>query len=444
MPKVIAIDGPAGAGKSTVARLLAEKLGFTYLDTGSLYRAVTWYLLSHTPPLFNGAESDRQVSDDQLADILRPVRIVVTGGRVWVNDQDVTDLIRNMEVSKNVSMVSERRAVREKLLLLQRALANQDIVVEGRDMGTVVFPSAFLKLYLDADVSVRSNRRLKEFSGAGTSVGYDEVLQNLKMRDERDTHREIAPLTRARDAVYLDTTFFSTEEVVNLICSIVERNSNMLYRWWKSAFYRITWIVLNIFSALYFFRKSIGKNHVDSHVGPAILAANHSSHLDPPLVAVSMKRPLHFLAKRELTEIPVFGLTIQWLSAIPVRRGILDRAALDQVRSALAEGCLVLVFPEGTRSRDGEIHDAKAGFGKLVLESRAPVIPVRIVGSHKSFPPGGFFPRPCPVRVIFGEPFMPAAASLPLRAAGTETDLRECYEKISKEVMDRIRSLPAS
>lgn len=436
MPKVIAIDGPAGAGKSTVARRLAEKLGFTYLDSGALYRAVTWYLLNGDAHLINGRDS--APSDTALEEALRPVDIRLDNGRILVGRDDVTDRIRDMRVSQCVSLVSERRPVRAKLLSIQRASATQDIVVEGRDIGTVVFPSAFLKVFLDADVAIRSHRRLKELSDAGVSTDYDEVFENLRMRDDRDSHREIAPLTRAADAVYLDTTYLETEEVVDTIRNLVVRGSRRWYGLWKTFFYRLTWTILGALFRLYLFRRSAGAEGVDGLKGPAILASNHMSFLDPPLVAVSMNRPLHFLAKRELTEIPVFGQVILWLSAIPVRRGILDREALDQVRATLAGGGLVLIFPEGTRSRDGTIHDAKAGFGKLVLESGVPVVPVRIVGSHRSYPPGSYFPRPSPVRVVFGAPFRPSGRPAP---SATDPTLRDRYEAIGEEVMERIRAL---
>ena len=333
MSNVIAIDGPAGAGKSTVAKLLAEQLGYTYLDSGALYRAVTWYLLHQDRLMMNG---DRIPSDETLQEALRPLTIRVDGGRILVGAEDVTDRIRDMEVSKRVSMVSERRPVREKLLAIQRASADRNIVVEGRDIGTVVFPDAFLKVYLDADVSIRSARRHKELEVAGVPAEYEEVYQNLRMRDDRDSRREIAPLTRAPDAVYLDTTLLSTQEVVTLIQNLAARRRNFWSELWKTFFYRMTWTLLKILTKLYLFRRVEGADRVNGLKGAAILASNHMSHLDPPLVAVSVGRPMHFFAKRELTEIPVFGRVIRWLSAIPVRRGMLDREALDQVRAALA------------------------------------------------------------------------------------------------------------
>ncbi len=439
MSKVIAIDGPAGAGKSTVARRLAEAMGYTYLDTGSLYRAVTWYLLNANVHLTNGGFSS--VPDGMIRDALNPLDIRLRCGRVWVGQEDVTDRIRDMEVSRRVSMVSERRPVREKLLSLQRAAADRNIVVDGRDIGTVVFPNAFLKVYLDADMSIRSDRRLRELSDAGVATDYGEVLENLKMRDERDSKREIAPLSRAPDAIYLDTTSLSVDEVIAVIRKLADDRARSGYAIWKKIFYRTVWTILKALTKVYLFRQISGKSFVNAIQGPAILASNHLSHLDPPLVAVSMNRPIHFLAKRELTGIPIFGHVIAWLSAVGVRRGIMDREAMAHVRSILASGGIILIFPEGTRSRDGQLHDAKAGFGKIVLECGVPVVPVRIIGSDRSFPPGAWFPRPSPVRVIFGEPLYLSGSSS--QSDPSESALRDRYERIGCEVMDRIAALSA-
>lgn len=449
--KIIAIDGPAGAGKSTVARGLAEQLGFTYLDSGALYRAVTWYLLSGGPKRPPGPSDARALaarqaqtesfistaSDEDLARSLDCLTIRMKDGRISVGDLDVTEIIRDLTVTRLVSMVSERRPVREKLMALQRAFANGNIVVEGRDMGTVVFPGAFLKIYLDANVAIRAGRRYQELGDSGVSTDYDEVYENLRMRDDRDTQRQIAPLSRAPDAVYVDTTYISPDEVVGLIRKLVATRARSLYRRWQNFFYQSTWLFLRALTSAYLRRRASGTDHPDRLSGPVIFASNHMSHLDPILVAVSTRRHLHFLAKRELAEIPIFGQVIHWLHIIPVRRGILDRDALDWVRSVLASGEAVLIFPEGTRSRDGTIHDAKAGFGKLVYESGAPTIPVRIIGSYQSFPPGALWPRPTPVRIQFGEPIQfRNDPNLP-----RSSDLREVYEYIGRTVMDRIRDL---
>lgn len=458
MPKVIAIDGPAGAGKSTVARRLAERIGYTYLDSGALYRAVTWFLLNRHSALIDRPDSPD--TESALRQALTPLTIQMSDGRIWVGRDEVSERIRDMEVSRLVSMVSARRPVREKLLSIQRQVADRDIVAEGRDMGTVVFPSAFLKIYLDADVEIRSKRRLDELAGAGVSTDYREVSDNLRMRDDQDTRRSIAPLTRAPDAVYLDTTYLTSDDAVTVIQKLLWNKSSKWYELWKWMFYRFTWTVLKGLSRVYLGRRQVGADRVDGLKGPAILASNHASHLDPPLVAVSLRRPLHFFAKRELSRIPIFGSFTLWLSAIPVRRGILDRDALGQFRAALAAGGLVLIFPEGTRTRDGAIHDAKSGFGKLVLECGVPVVPVRIIGSFDSFPPGSFFPKPKKVRVIFGEPFSPvhiarhgqgrpasagpAASPLASPAAGgpeADMDNRDLYDRVGRIVMDRIQSL---
>lgn len=195
---VIAIDGPAGAGKSTVARALAASLGFTYLDSGAMYRCVALATLEHP-----GAEP---------AALARAARIEL-GGRVLLDGRDVSERIRTPEVSERASVVAADAAVREALVAHQRALlAHGDWVAEGRDIGTVVAPQADLKIYLDADPAERARRRAAEL---GADVG--AVQSEQAIRDERDRARETSPLRAAADAVVLDTTGFDVAQVIDRI-----------------------------------------------------------------------------------------------------------------------------------------------------------------------------------------------------------------------------------
>jgi CMP/dCMP kinase len=198
---VVAIDGPAGAGKSTVARAVARKLGFAYLDSGALYRCVALRAIECGLP---------------AAKVARGVRIEL-GERILVDGRDVTEAIRSPEVSEKASQVAVDRGVREALVALQRELiANGDWVVEGRDIGTVVAPGAELKIFLTAGAQERVRRRALELG-----VDPREVDEELRVRDERDSTREHGPLEPARDAVVLDTTGLSVEQVVKRIAGLV-------------------------------------------------------------------------------------------------------------------------------------------------------------------------------------------------------------------------------
>ena len=211
---VVAIDGPVGVGKSTVARAVAERLGFRHIDTGAMYRAVVHQLLQLPP-------GDR--SADNAAAIAESMRLnLAEDGRVLLDGADVTDAIRDEEVSRNVHLAADNRRVREALVAQQRRLGEErPSVLEGRDIGTVVFPDAQWKIYLDADPAERVRRRVEQFRAAGRSVDEEAVAANLRDRDERDKSRPWGALRRAEDAELLDSSTLTEQQVVQAICDRV-------------------------------------------------------------------------------------------------------------------------------------------------------------------------------------------------------------------------------
>jgi cytidylate kinase len=200
---VITIDGPSGAGKSTVSRILAERLGYRYLDTGALYRAVAWKVRDE-----NAVPED----GEKLRTILNTTDIAFEGSRILVNGTDVTAQIREPEISELSSRVSALPLVREHLFAMQRKL-----VIEGRDIGTAIFPDAENKFFLDASIQERARRRYEEFREKVQAVDLNDTMKDLNKRDNRDSNRQNAPLKRAGDMVYIDTSNLSLEEVVSRI-----------------------------------------------------------------------------------------------------------------------------------------------------------------------------------------------------------------------------------
>jgi CMP/dCMP kinase len=216
MQHVVTIDGPAGAGKSTVAMHLADRLRWRFLDTGAMYRAVTLAALR--------AEIDLS-SESALAALVEHLIVSVPPGRVVLGDEDVTLLIRGVEVTRASRFVADSPSVRRRLCVWQRGFAEEhDVVTEGRDQGTLVFPDAFRKYFLTATEEVRALRRFNDYQARGESVTYESVLSDQRQRDARDAAREIAPMRPAPDATVVDSTGLSIEQVVDrLVRDILER-----------------------------------------------------------------------------------------------------------------------------------------------------------------------------------------------------------------------------
>lgn len=213
----VAIDGPVGAGKSTIARAAAQRLGYIYCDTGALYRAVALYCVKSGADLKSPSEIAAL-----LPGIKAEIRMVNGVQRVFLNGEDVSDEIRTPEVSMAASTVSAVPEVRTALLDIQRDIAKlNSVIMDGRDIGTVVLPNADVKIFLTAAAEVRAKRRYDELCAKGTDVTFEEVLEDLTKRDYNDSHREIAPLKQADDAVLADTSELDFDQSVRLVCDII-------------------------------------------------------------------------------------------------------------------------------------------------------------------------------------------------------------------------------
>lgn len=212
---VIAIDGPAGSGKGTVTELLAKDLNFTKIDTGAMYRAITWEVIQKKVSLEN---------IEKIKEILCDSKIEFQKESVFLNQREITNEIRTKEVSNLVSQVSHIPEVRNAMVELQRKMGkNANVIMEGRDIGTNVFPNAEVKIYLDASPEERARRRYEQNLEKGISTTYEEVLENVKFRDYNDKTSNVGPLKIAEDAVIVDSTNLTIEEVVETIKKIVEK-----------------------------------------------------------------------------------------------------------------------------------------------------------------------------------------------------------------------------
>ncbi|MBI4686267.1 MAG: (d)CMP kinase [Nitrospirae bacterium] len=216
MKDIITIDGPSGAGKSTVSKLLAQRLGYSYLDTGALYRAVAWKVKKE------GIDPD---NEEKLKEALSIIKITLESGKVIVNGVDVSSDIRTGEIGEMSSKVSAKPVVREYLYAIQREIGLKGrVVVEGRDIGTVIFPESENKFFFDASPEERGKRRHKELSVKNSDTSIKDTIEDLKKRDTRDSTRDSAPLKRANDMIYIDTTNIGIDGVVEKIISELKRD----------------------------------------------------------------------------------------------------------------------------------------------------------------------------------------------------------------------------
>ena len=215
MGKVVAIDGPSGAGKSSVGKALARALGFHYLDTGALYRATALALVKKS--------ISQDAGDEEIRAALEGVKIEFRNGRVFLDGRDVSDETRTKEAGHYSSVFSARGPVRNFLLPLQQEMGRiADLVAEGRDMTTVVFPRAWKKFYMDASPEERARRRYEQSRAAGMKVTRRDAAEDIILRDNRDSARKLAPLKRSRQAIYLDTTNLTVEEVIETMLSAIK------------------------------------------------------------------------------------------------------------------------------------------------------------------------------------------------------------------------------
>ena len=424
-----ALDGPSGAGKSTIAKNLAKKLGFVYVDTGALYRSIGLYAVR------NGTET---TSAEEVVPLLKNINIelkYVSGSqRVILNGEDVSDKIRTPEISMSASNVSAIPEVREFLLDLQRDIAGKnDIIMDGRDIGTVILPNADVKIFMTASAEERARRRYNELIEKGQDVTYESILADINQRDYNDSHRETAPLKKAKDAIELDTTSMTVDEVVEKIEAIiitskkrdeVEFKTIPAFRRW---FYAVIRFIVGIPFRIVFNIKYEGTENLPQH-GSVIIAGNHRTWFDPIIIALKVKYISSYMAKAELFDIVPLGIMIRAVHGFPTRRNSADVSALGRAERYIRNGYNLTIFPEGTRSKDGKIGRAKSGVAYIASKCGVPVYPVGI--SYKGHL---CFRRKITVR--FGKPLSPNDLQM---HSMTKSELRDAGERIMTKIAELV------
>lgn len=432
---ILTIDGPAGTGKSTVARKVAEKLGISYFDTGAMYRAVSYLMLQQKIAL-----SDEAKIGQLLLSFCFEVKSEDNEKRYFANGQDVTYEIRSEAVDKIVSPVSALPIVRKALWAIQRKFAKEHGgIFEGRDMGSVVFPKAHVKIFLTARPEIRAQRRLDEIvqkrPQEAELTDRDKMVSELQRRDEYDASRQLAPLKCPEDAYVIDTSELSIDQVVERILEYSEKK-NLLPAWmhWKGVkfLYRIVLFCAWSIAKIFYRHKVYGLEHF--YPRGAIIAANHTSYLDPPLLAISWPEEVHFLARDTLFRNRIFGGFISAINAHPVSGEASDIAVFREICTLLNEGKKVILFPEGKRSFDGFLGEVKPGIGMLIARTGTAVIPAYLKGPYE------IWSRKRKIPKLFGKAI--CVFGSPIRwETYAHLDKREAQEAVAKQFIESLRQL---
>jgi cytidylate kinase len=422
---VVAIDGPAASGKSSVARALAQRLRFSYVNSGSMYRAVTWHVLHHGVNLNDRAAVAAAVEQSKIV-----CDLIDNQSRISIDGHDPTPHLRDDGVNRAVSLVSSVPRVREILVARMREYANKDdVVMEGRDIGSVVFPETPFKFYIDASPEVRMQRRLAEGQR-------DEIAA----RDRADSSRAASPLVIAPDASVIDTSALTIDGVVDQIMQRLVRKGLPVHsqtvtarRQRMNPYYWLGYTISRLLAQIFFrFRILHRERMIQS--GPVILAMNHQSFFDPPLAGNASDRAIFILTRKTLLDHWFWGWLLPKLNVIPVDQEGSDRSALKALIRILRAGEATLVFPEGGRTLDGNLQPAQPGIGLVIAKTLAPVVPMRIFGAYEAWPRGSKKIRLHSITIVVGHQIF-----------FTQTDIaergKEVYHRLSERVMSEIAKL---
>lgn len=424
----IAIDGPGGAGKSSVAKAVSRALGIIYVDTGALYRNIGLYMLDNQIDT-----KDAETVVPALKDI--SIELKFEDGRqvILLNGVDRGDEIRTPAASMAASNVSAIPAVRDFLLDLQRSIAKKNsVVMDGRDIGTVILPDAEVKIFLTASAKARAERRFKELQAKGSDVSYEQVYNEMVERDRNDSTRSVAPCVPAEDAVYLDNSKLNQEETVDAILKIVKKKTKD-----TTPLYQVLKAIVGPIYRLLFNVRVIGKENVPTE-GRVLLCPNHLAAVDVISIGAVCPRQITCIAKKELFSIPVLGGLIKALGAVKIDRGGADVGAIKAAVASIEKGKTVVIFPQGHRCPGVNLASTQIrhGAGLIAYYAKCDVVPVciNIKGGKYSL-----FRR---TEIIYGKPIKYSELGF---TGGGRDEYAAATEKIFSRVIElgtQFKSLP--
>ena len=387
MSFIVAIDGPSGTGKGTITELIAKKFNFQYLDTGATYRCVTLKMIK---------ENIKLDETEKIKEMLKNIKIDFEGEKVFLDGEEVTKKIREEEVTNLVSQVSHIGEVRSAMVELQRRMSEgKEVILDGRDIGTNVFPNAEVKIYLDASSEERAKRRFKQNQEKGIDIPFEEVKKNIEFRDQNDKNAKVGALKQAEDAVYIDTTNLSIKEVEKKVSDVIKKKQKLIKKiengyvmtkdtkWKRFSRGFVKGFLGGLYRIIYR-PKMNGLENLPKDEG-YIICANHMNYLDAAGLILCNKFPIRFIAKADLYRFGILSYLGHLFDIIPVKRDKSDINSIKLCLKALKNKEILGIFPEGTRK--GLEKNAKVKNGAVFLAEKAKVkiIPVGISGSFKPF-----------------------------------------------------------
>ena len=428
MSFIVGIDGPSGTGKGTITKILSKKYKLLNIDTGATYRCVALEVLN----------KNIQLNDEsKIAEMLENIKIEIKDNNgkleIFLNDDDVTEKIRTKEVTKMAAEVSKLKIVRTKLSSLQRKMAQEkDAIMEGRDICTEVFPTADVKIYLDADVEERARRRYKQNQEKNINMTYEEVLKSIQERDKADREREFGALKVAPGAKVIDSTNMNIKQVEKEISKIIDKKlkekkkEERIYyirpeTTWKKIERAVIKVILHVVYKFLFRIEKINEENLPMDE-PTIVCANHLNTWDAVGLVVCSRRRIKFIAKEDLFNNGFLNWIAHVFDVIPIKRGMRDMEAMKRCIKCLKNGETLGLFPEGTRKGLEKGAKVQNGAAYMALKTKVKVVPVGIQGSFKPF---------TKVYLNYGKP-------IDFSEYDNKYPEKEKLDQATKEIMDNI------
>ena len=387
MSFIIAVDGPSGTGKGTITKLVAEKFNFQYLDTGAMYRCVTLKMINEKVGLED---------EEKIENILKNIKIDLNGDKIYLDDTDVSKRIREEDVTNLVSQVSHIPIVRTNMVELQRRISEgKKVILDGRDIGTNVFPNAEVKIYLDASTEERAKRRFEQNKAKGIDLPFEEVKKNIEFRDNNDKNSKVGHLKKANDAVYIDTTNLSIKQVERKVVKIIKKKQKQIKKIdnayvmtkdtpLKEFTHSFIKGFLGLLYRIVYRPKIVGLENFPKDEG-FIICSKHINYLDAAGIILLNKKNIRFIAKADLYRFGILSWLGHLFNIIPVKRGKSDINSIKLCLKALKNKEIIGIFPEGTRKGLEKHMKVKNGAVFLAEKAKVKIVPVGIQGSFKPF-----------------------------------------------------------